>query len=103
VRVDDVADNVCQTLSAGVLGGAPLVRAVVRITNPLDAPAERLGMSPAFQAWVHAYQPCMAGAECLPLEGSLVHGRVSNLSLSSKLTHPRAIPTKGFTDRTAGS
>ena len=41
-------------LTAGVPGGAPLTRAVVRITNPFDAPLERLGLTASFIAWFGA-------------------------------------------------
>jgi hypothetical protein len=35
-------------------GGAPLVRASVRLTNPVDAPLERLDVTPAYRAWLDA-------------------------------------------------
>ena len=38
-------------LTAGVSGGAPLVRAVVRVANPLDAPLERLGVTASYAEW----------------------------------------------------
>lgn len=38
-------------LTAGVRGGAPLTRAVVRITNPYDAPVEMLGLSANYTRW----------------------------------------------------
>ena len=38
-------------LLAGVEGGAPLVRAVVKIANPTDAPLEFLGLTDAYSAW----------------------------------------------------
>ena len=41
---DDALAISGENLTAGVLGGAPLVRAVVTITNPYDAPIERLGL-----------------------------------------------------------
>ena len=43
------------SLDAGVAGGAPLVRAVVVITNPLDAPLERLGFTATYAAWHALY------------------------------------------------
>ena len=41
-------------LLAGVEGGAPLVRAVVKIANPTDAPLEFLGLTDAYSAWYAA-------------------------------------------------
>ena len=42
-------------LRAGaVSGGAPLVRASVRLTNPVDAPLERLDVTAAYRAWLDA-------------------------------------------------
>jgi len=37
-----------------VEGGAPLVRAVVKIANPTDAPLEFLGLTDAYSAWYAA-------------------------------------------------
>ena len=45
-----------------VSGGVPLVRAVVRVTNPIDAPLERLGVSEAYEAWyAHASADAAGG------------------------------------------
>ena len=42
-------------LRAGaVSGGAPLVRASVRLTNPVDAPLERLDVTATYRAWLDA-------------------------------------------------
>jgi hypothetical protein len=41
------------TLLAGAtIGGAPLVRAVVRLTNPVDAPLEGLDVTNSYRTWL---------------------------------------------------
>jgi hypothetical protein len=44
------------TLLAGAtIGGAPLVRAVVRLTNPVDAPLEGLDVTNSYRTWLETY------------------------------------------------
>ena len=43
-------------LLAGVEGGAPLTRALVKITNPTDAPLELLGIDDVYAGW---YETCL--------------------------------------------
>lgn len=44
------------TLLAGATsGGAPLVRAVVRLTNPVDAPLEGLDVTNSYRTWLETY------------------------------------------------
>ena len=46
---------VSPNLEAGASsGGAPLVRAVARLTNPVDAPLERLDVTASYRAWLAA-------------------------------------------------
>lgn len=63
-----------------VSGGVPLVRAVVRVTNPIDAPLERLGVSEAYEAWYAHASADAAGA------ASVGSGAASSSAPSSVVT-----------------
>ena len=44
-------------------GGAPLVLALVRLTNPVDAPLERLDVTNTYRVWLDTHLPIYATAQ----------------------------------------